>query len=326
MDPHPHTVVVPGLLWPAGLRHVGDRLSALPRLLARSNAQSLPPANEEIVLLEVFGLDPLRTSRATIRALGDGLAEADLICADPVHLSLSPEGLVLSDAGELAIELEEAKALVASLNQQFEDLGRFILAAPDRWYLRLHEPGRSGAAPLIEVIGRRIDHRLPSEPNMRRLLNEIQMLLHPHPVNVLREQRGLLPINSIWLWGEGEAPHVIAPSPRLEANGALAKGLSTLSLPGENAGLITVEDTLLRSAYRQDFEGWIDALVAMDHTLFTPILRTLGTRAPVPTLMLPGDRFSLRLCFSGLTFWQRLFKSSGDTLDPALFFSRFEHA
>lgn len=36
-----------------------------------------------------------------------------------------------------------------------------------------------------------------------KLLNEMQMFMHQHPVNQQRIQRGLVPINSLWFWGAG---------------------------------------------------------------------------------------------------------------------------
>ena len=39
-----------------------------------------------------------------------------------------------------------------------------------------------------------------------QLLNEIQMFMHQHEVNVQRLQRGMLPINSLWCWGAGSPP------------------------------------------------------------------------------------------------------------------------
>lgn len=39
-----------------------------------------------------------------------------------------------------------------------------------------------------------------------KLLNEMQMFLHQHQVNQNREQRGLLPANSLWFWGGGNRP------------------------------------------------------------------------------------------------------------------------
>lgn len=44
----------------------------------------------------------------------------------------------------------------------------------------------------------------------RRLLNEIQMLWHSHPINTDREARGLAQINGIWLYG-GALPPQLSP-------------------------------------------------------------------------------------------------------------------
>jgi hypothetical protein len=40
---------------------------------------------------------------------------------------------------------------------------------------------------------------------LRRLMTEIQMLLHDHPVNEVRARRNLPAINAGWLWGTGPA-------------------------------------------------------------------------------------------------------------------------
>lgn len=39
-----------------------------------------------------------------------------------------------------------------------------------------------------------------------QLIGELQMYLHAHPVNEERRRTGLLPINSLWIWGGGEPP------------------------------------------------------------------------------------------------------------------------
>jgi hypothetical protein len=39
---------------------------------------------------------------------------------------------------------------------------------------------------------------------LKRLLTEVQMLLHHHPVNLARQEQGLPVINSLWCWAGGE--------------------------------------------------------------------------------------------------------------------------
>jgi hypothetical protein len=45
---------------------------------------------------------------------------------------------------------------------------------------------------------------------IRRLMNELQMVLHEHPVNERRAAQGQRTINAVWLWGFG-APNEAEP-------------------------------------------------------------------------------------------------------------------
>ena len=61
---------------------------------------------------------------------------------------------------------------------------------------------------------------------LRRLLTEVQMLLHDHPVNQQCEARGLLPVNALWFWGNAPLGLVIRPfSSRVISNSAYVRGL-----------------------------------------------------------------------------------------------------
>ncbi len=71
---------------------------------------------------------------------------------------------------------------------------------PERWYLRLHQPLPITAVSKMQAIGHKISKDLNSA-QYATMLNEIQMLLHQHAANIAREEAGLLPLNSVWLWG-----------------------------------------------------------------------------------------------------------------------------
>jgi hypothetical protein len=49
---------------------------------------------------------------------------------------------------------------------------------------------------------------------LRRLMTELQMLLHEHPVNTRRARTDLPAINAVWLWGGGE---IATPSAQMQA-------------------------------------------------------------------------------------------------------------
>ena len=55
---------------------------------------------------------------------------------------------------------------------------------------------------------------------MRRLMTELQMLLHEHPVNEARAARGVPTVNAVWLWGGGEGQRAAKPNSRRLASDA----------------------------------------------------------------------------------------------------------
>jgi hypothetical protein len=56
------------------------------------------------------------------------------------------------------------------------------------------------------LAGRNIHDYLPGGPDgarMRSRMNELQMVLHEHPVNERRTSTRAAPVNALWLWGFG---------------------------------------------------------------------------------------------------------------------------
>ena len=90
---------------------------------------------------------------------------------------------------------------------------------------------------------------------VRSLVNEIQMLLHEHPVNAARLARRQPVINSVWLWGIGSLEKVFpARLPPLYTDDAWLAGLWRLhgaaarSLDEFAAGGEAGKDTLVACA------------------------------------------------------------------------------
>jgi hypothetical protein len=108
----------------------------------------------------------------------------------------------------------------------------FELHAPnDEWLLRSASPLKlqtvtpefAAANPHAEILPRGAD----AGP-IRRLMTEMQMLLHEHPVNARRQARGAPAINAVWVHGEG-----------------ILSDVSSVSLPAGHG-----EDVFLRGIYR----------------------------------------------------------------------------
>jgi hypothetical protein len=184
-------------------------LPALQKLLACATPVPVSARSVETSLCAAFGVtvqDEVRLDApvAPISAAFDGLGAGCWLRADPVHLRLQREQMLLSQE---AVTHQEAVQFCASLNEYFAGQGMaFFAPHPQRWYVRLDRLPDMQTTPLSEVTGGNVRGALPRGAEAQRwhqVFNEIQMLLFAHPLNEAREARGELPINSLWLWGGG---------------------------------------------------------------------------------------------------------------------------
>jgi len=182
------------------------RVPALEKLLGKGRSETLQAAPLENKLCELFGVPcAAEAPVAPISAAFDGLAAGCWLRADPVHLRLQRDQLLLAGA---LLRSEEAVQFCASLNDYFAGQGmEFFAPHPQRWYMRLDALPRIRTTPLSAVLGGNVRRALPTgedAAHWHRLFNEIQMLLFTHPLNQAREERGESTINSVWLWGTGD--------------------------------------------------------------------------------------------------------------------------
>ncbi|MDR2032855.1 MAG: hypothetical protein LBP86_11570 [Azoarcus sp.] len=332
------TLVVPGLIWPAPQTPRPARdipLAALSRLLGRGRWKSGPPVSCESLLARLFGVENVEPSMAVLRRLGEdgdreggnaACAEAYWLCADPVHLSLAREYLLLSDFADDEIDAAEARALCAALNDDPAAPGHFQAVASTRWYVRLARPPEARFSSLHEAAGRPLQHFLPvgeegEARRWRRLLNDIQVTLHHHPLNQARAARGRRTVNSLWFWGGGlaaSAPAAHAPCPVVQARDPLARGLARAAgiapdMPEAEAALraetLAVLDTLALPARRLDLAAWREALAAMEHDWFAPLARAVDAgHLRALTVRVPGERADFTFTLDGglrWCFWRR---------------------
>lgn len=208
------------------------RFASAETLVARGRRKRKPPTKAEAWLFERFGARAQRGCPvAPFTLLADGGVPGDdfWMRADPVHLNVGLEGLAL-DSAALVLTRAEADALTAALNRHFGEGPSFHAPRPERWYARLSCAPDLDTTPLSAARGGVIADKLPSgadATSFRALMNEMQMLLHEHPVNAEREARGAPTVNSVWLWGGGvlEAPKTQTYSVVL-AHDPLARGLA----------------------------------------------------------------------------------------------------
>lgn len=143
-----------------------------------------------------------------LHALGghDG-AVAHWACAEPVQLVPAIDHLRLAWPGRVDLDAGEAQEIATSLNDHLAGTGFAVIdQRGPGWLLRCPDGLEADCADPAEAAGRDLRDFLPRGRDATRLqsvLNEVQMLLHDHPVNVRRHAASRPPVNSLWIWGIG---------------------------------------------------------------------------------------------------------------------------
>jgi hypothetical protein len=287
-------LAVPDLLWPdretAAAADPGP-LPALERLVARGRRKRGGAADLESWLLAEWRAES--AGAYSLAADGGEPGDAYWARADPCSLRVTRDALVPIDATLFQLSRAEADALVADLNRHFADRGlAFHPLQPERWYLHAATPGPYDGPPLAAARGRSLAIRPGGAPGAA-LANEIQMLLHEHPVNAAREQRGEVPINAVWLWGGGRFARPAArPFRRVRTRDPLATGLALgsgaavfppaddaeqwLRACGNDGVELLVLDALRDPASYGEVEQWRIRLGVLERDWFAPLAEALG--------------------------------------------------
>ncbi|MBA2962513.1 MULTISPECIES: phosphoglycerate mutase [Ramlibacter] len=190
----------------------------------------------------------------------------------PCHWRLGTGHAAMHHPQELALEAAESQALLAAMQPYFEQDGLSLAyAAPTRWLASGPLFGQLALASLDRVVGRVLDPWMPNGDAarpLRRLQQEMQMLLYTHPVNEARVQAGRLPVNSFWASGAGALP--------------------TAPPPVRPAGL-QVATELHEAALLQDWDTWTTNWQQLDASAGEQLQRALDAGRPV-ALTLCGER------------------------------------
>lgn len=302
-------LLVPSLFIEAlqGDEYHGLHAPALQTLLGRAQIRPLAESSSFSWLFRAFGGTKLRDIPvAPITLIADGHDAQDYywLRADPVHLRIQRDQMVLFDAHAVPLDQAEANALCDTLNQHFiADGWRVLAAAPDRWYIALQAAPGLETVPLDQACANAIGSLMPAGPDSaiwRQRMNEVQMLLNDHPINLARESRGELAINSVWFWGGGVMP----AKPQcdftdLMSNDIFAQGLAraaklNVQAPTENPrarlqslgdpefdgrNLLFIFNDLYDAMRYGDLTSWRKAHERLEAEWFSPLLDAIKSGA-----------------------------------------------
>jgi len=198
--------------------------------------------------------------------------------------------VTLGDPAYLQIDEATDATLFQAMQSFFAEDGIVLHPyKPGQWLAQSPLLAALPTASLDRVIGHNIDPWLvgshtsaellsPAAKLLRRLQNEMQMLLYTHPVN---EGRGLT-INSFWVHGTGTLP---------------------VSQPARQEPAMV--HTLRQSALQQDLIGWLEAWQHVDAHVIAPMLARVAAGEP-QRLVLCGEHAFHVYDSVKPTLWQRV--------------------
>ena len=226
-------------------------------------AESLSPPHER-ALAQALGLASTDTpdgllpwaARDAAQHLPASAGHADKAWAwiTPCHWAMGHLHATLSDPAALNLDEEESRTLLALLQPYFETDGLTLhYLSPERWLAEGELLRDLPTASLDRVLARNVDAWLPDAPQarpLRRLQNEVQMLLYIHPFNDARELKRQLPVNSFWISGTGPLPAASETAP-----------------PG-----ISAPRSLARAVFKEDWPAYAQAWQALNVSELTQLL------------------------------------------------------
>ena len=271
----PHLQALLTHLSPAWNLSVDENRLAPASELAHAKALGLPL---------VDGLVPW----AALAAREAGLTpDASYALLTPCHWDIHTQAVFMADPAQLELAEDESRTLLAAMQPYFEEDGlQLHWLRSDTWLVAGEVLRDLPTASLARVCNATVDDWIPRQDAaklLRRLQNEMQMLLYTHPVNNAREARRAPSINAFWLHGTGTLDAVWQP-------------------PAE---AVQVAADLRAATANDDAAAWTAAWQALDAGPVQQALQAARRGEPVQ-LTLSSRAHAHSFHTAPLSFWARL--------------------
>jgi len=227
-----------------------------------------------------------------------------IVCADPVHLQADRDTARLLPSEVLEISEQESEQLLADLNAFLIADGLTLYSETSGgWYLTGMDASQLESLPPSFLAHRSASAFMPGGQNSepwQRLMTELQMLLHTHPVNVARQERGALTVNSLWFWGGGAIDPALLGENTLsvyadadfcvkfcEAYELSCRPLSEFD-PNTVGRAVVVDQRIATAVLARDEDSLIRGMHDIDHAWLEPLSQRLG-REPSGLMVIENE-------------------------------------
>ena len=254
----------------------------------------------------------------------------------PCHWDVAADHIRMADPAQLGLSAPDSLALLQAMQAYFAEDGiALVYETPDRWLASGDVFRGLATASLDRVTGRAINPWMSTDDQarpLRRLQNEMQMLLYTHAVNEARTARGLVDVNAFWISGTGHESALIGAPLHSSADSTFDResqtqrvaaseylqpgsgGIAGIDIPRQEPITIHIPQALREAALREDWPAWALAWQQIDAVYGEQLLRaarenpTPGTGRPRPQLTLCGERSAVTfqaLTQTRLSRWKR---------------------
>ena len=231
-----------------------DKLAKISEIgMVKTVADSLKPGSD-VANLSVLGYDP------AVYYSGRSPLEAGSIGIDmkPTDVSFRCNLVTLSDEEDYAqktmtdycagdISTAEAKELIKFIREKLGNEEFSFYSGVSYRHCLIWDKGTldiGSLTPPHDITGRKITDYLGVNENGKKLLEMMKKsydLLKDHPVNKKREEKGLRPANSIWLWGEGVRKELTSFEEKYGLKGAMISAVDLLKGIGKFTGMKVID-------------------------------------------------------------------------------------
>ena len=223
--------------------------------------------------LSVMGYDPLiyHTGRSPLEAasIGVELLETDVTfrCNLVTVSGDEPyENKTMMDHSSSDITTEEASQLILDIREDLQT--EYLKYYPGVSYRHLivwdKGPYEFDLTPPHDILGKKITDYLPKGPSKDFIIDMTKKsyeLLKNHPINIKREQLGLNPANSIWIWGEGKKPRLDSFEEKFNLSGSVISAVDLINGIGILAGLKPIKVEGATGTIHSNFTGKAKAAI-----------------------------------------------------------------
>ena len=239
--------------------------------LVKTVPNGMKPGSD-VANLSVMGYDPEEyyTGRSPLEAVSIGI---DMLPSDVAFrcnlVTLSDDGSydqrVMIDYCADDISSEEAAEIIKTVEAHLGNESFTFYSGVSYRHCMIWRSGKTEVGfltPPHDISGRVITEYLDQNPEaapLIRMMRDSYALLKDHPVNQARIARGKRPANSIWLWGQGKKPSLIAFKDKFGKSGAVVSAVDLLKGIGKCANMVVPDVKGATGYIDTNWGGKVDA-------------------------------------------------------------------